>query len=276
MSIPLNRAAFTCPCRLMDRNSGPALMPACSNHACIVRTGHVSGLDPQGMPILRPLSAPSSAATGCGPRFSRTCVCFPRATISGALSRKRKRKHCWQRAGGPIPVAAPCLHSRRKYLYAVLRDSALTVEANRLHFPRDHSGEKQVRCRYGPCHSCERACVGRSGVLGQSSDQPQPRNGQPYFNTSLFSPNALGAQSNASRRSFYGPGIHNYDVALHKVTKFAESRTLEIRFELFNAFNHGQFFGAGAVNGNIDSATFGYVTQAAPPRIAQVAPKFTF
>jgi hypothetical protein len=70
--------------------------------------------------------------------------------------------------------------------------------------------------------------------------------------------------------------MDNYDVALHKITKFAESRTLEIRFELFNAFNHAQFFGPNAVNGNIGSATFGYVTQAAAPRIAQVAAKFTF
>ena len=128
--------------------------------------------------------------------------------------------------------------------------------------------------------------VGNNGVNGISIDLPDvvpgnleinhnPRNGQPYFNTSLFSPNALGTQGNASRRSFFGPGMENYDIALHKTTKFAESRTLEIRFEMFNAFNHAQFFGPNAVNGNIDSATFGYVTQAAAPRIAQAAAKFT-
>jgi hypothetical protein len=83
-------------------------------------------------------------------------------------------------------------------------------------------------------------------------------------------------RGNASRRSFYGPGLDNYDIALHKITTFTESKTLEIRFELFNAFNHAQFFGPNAVNGNIDSSTFGYVTQAASPRISQVAAKFTF
>jgi len=41
----------------------------------------------------------------------------------------------------------------------------------------------------------------------------------------------------------------NYDVALHKITKFAESTTLEIRFETFNAFNPAQFFGASSVDG---------------------------
>ena len=129
--------------------------------------------------------------------------------------------------------------------------------------------------------------VQNNGVNGVGIDLPNvaagnleinhnPRNGEPYFNTSLFSPNALGTQGNASRRSFFGPGMDNYDIALHKTTKFAESRTLEIRFEMFNAFNHAQFFGPNAVNGNINSATFGYVTQADSPRISQVAAKFTF
>jgi hypothetical protein len=70
--------------------------------------------------------------------------------------------------------------------------------------------------------------------------------------------------------------MENFDMALHKVTTFRESRTLELRFETFNTFNHAQFFGPNAVNSNIDSATFGYVTQAASPRISQVAAKFTF
>src|SRR5580693_8361939 len=95
--------------------------------------------------------------------------------------------------------------------------------------------------------------VQNNGVNGISIDMPDvvpgnleinhnPRNGRPYFNTSLFSPNALSTQGDASRRSFYGPGMDNFDMALHKVTKFTESQTLEIRFELFNALNHAQFF----------------------------------
>jgi len=129
--------------------------------------------------------------------------------------------------------------------------------------------------------------VQNNGVNGVSVDLPDvvpgnlqinhnPRNGQPYFNTSLFSPNALGTPGNASRRSFYGPGMENYDVALHKNIRLAESKTLEVRFELFNAFNHAQFFGGSAVDGNINSATFGYVTHAAAPRVSQIAAKLTF
>lgn len=129
--------------------------------------------------------------------------------------------------------------------------------------------------------------VQNNGVNGVSIDLPDvvpgnldinhnPRNGQPYFNTSLFSPNPLGTPGTSSRRFFYGPGMANYNIALQKLTKLSESTKLELRFETFNTFNHTQFFGDGFVDGNINSATFGYVTHAAPPRISQVAAKFTF
>ena len=54
-----------------------------------------------------------------------------------------------------------------------------------------------------------------------------PRNGLPYFNTSLFTPNALGTQGNARRRMFYGPGIDNCDMALRKLTTLGEHKSLE-------------------------------------------------
>lgn len=103
-----------------------------------------------------------------------------------------------------------------------------------------------------------------------------PRNGLPYFNTSAFSVNALGTPGNASRRSFYGPGMLNFDMALLRSFHITESKTLQFRFESFNTFNHAQFFGPAAVNGNIDSALFGQVVKAMPPRLVQLALKFTF
>lgn len=105
-----------------------------------------------------------------------------------------------------------------------------------------------------------------------------PRNGQPYFNTALFTSNlpALGTQGDAPRRPFYGPGVNNWDMALHKITKLTEGKSLELRFETFNTFNHAQFYGNGSVDGNINDATFGKVVKAAPPRISQVALKLLF
>jgi hypothetical protein len=103
-----------------------------------------------------------------------------------------------------------------------------------------------------------------------------PRNGLPYFNAPLFSENALGTPGNASRRYFYGPGMENFDMALLKNLRLTESKSLQFRLEGFNVFNHAQFFGPQAVDGNISSATFGQVVSAAAPRLVQVGAKFVF
>ncbi len=103
-----------------------------------------------------------------------------------------------------------------------------------------------------------------------------PRNGRPAFNTALFSVPSLGQLGNAPRRFFYGPGLDNFDMALQKETRISESKTLQFRMEAFNVFNHSQFFGAAAVDGNISTANFGQVVNAMPPRLIQFAAKFLF
>ncbi len=104
-----------------------------------------------------------------------------------------------------------------------------------------------------------------------------PRNGQPYFNPVAFSANALGTPGNASRRSFYGPGELNFDLALLRDFRFLESnKVLQFRLEAFNAFNHAQFFGPASVEGDESSALFGQVIKAQPPRLMQIALKFSF
>ncbi len=103
-----------------------------------------------------------------------------------------------------------------------------------------------------------------------------PRNGLSYFNSALFSENALGTPGNASRRYFHGPGMENFDVALLKNLHLTESTFLQFRLEAFNVFNHAQFFGPQAVDGNISSATFGQVVSAAAPRLVQLGAKFVF
>ena len=111
------------------------------------------------------------------------------------------------------------------------------------------------------------------GALNLNRD---PRGGLPYFNARAFSQNALGSPGSASRRSFYGPGLLNFDLALLKSFRVSESKALQFRMETFNTFNHAQFFGPIAVNGDEDSKLFGQVIHAAPPRLMQVALKFTF
>lgn len=103
-----------------------------------------------------------------------------------------------------------------------------------------------------------------------------PRNGLTAFDTSLFSLPALGQFGTAARRFFSGPGMLNFDVALQKNLRLTESKSLQFRMETFNAFNHGQFFGAASVDGNISDSTFGQVVNSMPPRLVQLAAKFVF
>jgi hypothetical protein len=125
------------------------------------------------------------------------------------------------------------------------------------------------------------------GVNGLGADLPDvrpgalnlnqnPRNGLPYFNTSLYSMPALGTPGTSARRLFYGPGLENFDMVLSKTTRLAESSTLEFRLEAFNTFNHTQFFGPTSVNGEITSDAFGRVVSAAAPRLVQAAVRLKF
>ncbi len=112
-----------------------------------------------------------------------------------------------------------------------------------------------------------------------------PRSNQvPYFNPSLFTPEAPGTLGNARRRFFSGPGLNNWDIALLKDTLIKEGVNLEFRAELFNAFNHAQF---GQPDGNINDTQginpdtgrltgFGTVNSANPPRIMQLSLKLLF
>lgn len=103
-----------------------------------------------------------------------------------------------------------------------------------------------------------------------------PRNGRPAFDTSRFAMPSLGEIGNARRRFFYGPGMDTFDMALEKKVALGESHELLIRAESFNVFNHAQFFGPEAVNGNPDSTNFGRIVNADAPRQIQIAAKFSF
>ena len=97
-----------------------------------------------------------------------------------------------------------------------------------------------------------------------------------YFNPGAFTDNALGTPGNAGRRSFSGPGMFNTDLALLRDFRISEEKQVQFRLEAFNVFNHTQFFGPTAVNGDVDNALFGHVANAAPPRLIQLALKFAF
>ncbi len=89
-----------------------------------------------------------------------------------------------------------------------------------------------------------------------------PRHGNAYFHTSLFSNELVGQFGNSRRRFFHGPGLNNFNMALLKTTKITESKELQLRFEAFNVFNHAQFTNP---SGEINSSSFGVVSSAQRP-----------
>jgi len=126
-----------------------------------------------------------------------------------------------------------------------------------------------------------------NGVNNQLLDTPEylggpleintnPRNGKPEFNPAAFSLEPLGQLGNAARRSFYGPGIENFDMQISKTVRLRESASFDIRVEAFNVFNHAQFYGPSSVDGEVNDSNFGSVVSAAAPRLVQVAAKFHF
>jgi hypothetical protein len=116
-----------------------------------------------------------------------------------------------------------------------------------------------------------------------------PRGNTAAFNTTLFSVPALGTPDNIPRRFFSGPGQENFDMSLQKEIPLHAGQTLQLRLEVFNVFNHAQFFGPSAVDGNVSDPVqcgnspdsrqcvgFGQVINAMDPRLMQLAAKFIF
>lgn len=82
-----------------------------------------------------------------------------------------------------------------------------------------------------------------------------------------------GTFGNAGRNIVRGPGFANVDVSLLKTMPITERTRLQFRAECFNAANHANFF--VPVN-DLNSANFGRITEAGPPRLFQLALKVIF
>jgi hypothetical protein len=97
-----------------------------------------------------------------------------------------------------------------------------------------------------------------------------------YFNTEAFIPNAVGTFGTSGRNIFRGPYLNYADSALSKNISFRETMQLQIRFELFNTFNHVSF---GNPDNTPTDGTFGQVTGESGfvgARLGQAAIKLTF
>jgi len=105
--------------------------------------------------------------------------------------------------------------------------------------------------------------------------------GHTFFNSSAFASGlscgyeVCGVTGSAKQFLFSGPGWVSTDLGVEKDTKITESMAFNVRFEMFNVFNHTNFLPSGVV-GNANSSQFGQATTAAPGRIGQISAKFIF
>jgi hypothetical protein len=125
----------------------------------------------------------------------------------------------------------------------------------------------------------------RTGSVANTINPARPLGPQSnyYFNPNNFTREAFGTLGNAGRNFFHGPGLNNFDFAVHKDTPVSEATRLELRIEFFNLFNHANFnpvSSAGGVNGNSNSRNFGRILNARPSgidsRLIQLVAKFNF
>ena len=115
---------------------------------------------------------------------------------------------------------------------------------------------------------------GEPDLTGAFHTQDPRQHGGYYFDPSLFTDAALGTFGNAPRTICCGPGILNFDMAFLKSVHWGETVNTEFRAEIFNIFNHTQFYNP---DGNIsDGPDFGLIKQARDPRVVQLALKFSF
>ena len=62
-----------------------------------------------------------------------------------------------------------------------------------------------------------------------------------YFNTAAFTPNAPGTFGTSGRNSMFGPGWNEADLSFSKNFSFRERYRVQLRWEMFNAFNRTEF-----------------------------------
>ena len=116
--------------------------------------------------------------------------------------------------------------------------------------------------------------VGEPNQIARFRRLSPQTSGAYFFDPSSFVEAPLGQIGDAPRTVCCGPRIVNLDFGLLKTIVAHEGTNLEFRTELFNVFNHTQFFNP---DGNItDGSTFGQVSQVRGPRLVQLALRLTF
>jgi hypothetical protein len=110
-------------------------------------------------------------------------------------------------------------------------------------------------------------------VLARKPSPDEAKAGSPWFNTAAFVANPPGTRGNAGRNTVTGPSSKNIDLGVFRTFSFSENHKLELRGELFNAFN---WVNLGIPTFTMTSSNFGKILSADPPRIVQLGIRYSF
>ncbi|MGA7218143.1 MAG: carboxypeptidase regulatory-like domain-containing protein [Candidatus Sulfotelmatobacter sp.] len=132
---------------------------------------------------------------------------------------------------------------------------------------QDVSGSGAVSCGCG--YALYPNLVGDPSVA-------HPNKGE-WFNPAAFAVPAANTFGDATRNLLRGPAWRNVDVSLGKTFSLREAQKLEIRADMYNAFNHPQL---GQPNDNIGTSAAGTITNTTnfggPERVVQFGAHFWF
>ena len=115
-----------------------------------------------------------------------------------------------------------------------------------------------------------------SGDPDLPTDRPNEQKILRWFDTSVYSPNALGTFGTSPRNGLRGPGTKNVDLGLHKTFPTGGGTRLQVRIEAFNVFN---WVNLGNPTVAQNSTNFGRILALAPgfsPRVMQAAVRLSF
>ena len=122
----------------------------------------------------------------------------------------------------------------------------------------------------------------RINVTGKAQLGSGDRTFSKFFNTSVFARPARGDFGNAPKDIFRLPGTANWDISFFKtIPMFSEKKSLQIRWEMYNTFNHTQFNSVDSTarfeaSGAQVNTRFGEVTGTRAPRRMQASLRFRF
>jgi hypothetical protein len=125
---------------------------------------------------------------------------------------------------------------------------------------------------------------GNSVVMTANPTLSSGRTVDRYFDTSVFQrpvKGSIGSGAAATLNAFRLPGINNFDLSFFKNIPVKERLRFQLRWEMYNAFNHTQFTGANTTaqfdaSGKQINGAFGQLNATRDPRIQQMALRVSF